>query len=96
MNDLCDFPGVLVARAGSGRGGNGIFHLVAVNQEGIFNVAVALGRSFALRGVADGRHGCGCDVVVLVVVGMLTVAMNYRGVLDVCGRGIVVVVMSRD
>lgn len=38
-----------MAGTGAWRRCNGIFHLVTVEQEGTFNVAIALGGGFALR-----------------------------------------------
>lgn len=69
-----------MARTSGWWGCNGIFHFVAVDEERIFNIAVAIWGSFALGGVADGRHGCGFCVVIVVVMRLTTIVVNYREV----------------
>lgn len=64
MRDLEDRPHDLVLWDVGGREVLGIFHLVGEYEEGVFDVAEACRRSFALRCVADGWH---CDVNVWFV-----------------------------
>lgn len=59
MRDLEDRPHDLVLWDVGGREVLGILHLVSEDEEGVFDVAEACWRSFALRGVTDGWH---CDV----------------------------------